>query len=82
MRVVVSDDGPGIPPDLQERIFEPFFTTRPLGTGTGLGLSICNAIVGAHDGTIALASEPGRGATFTVEIPALPPRETRAGRGS
>jgi signal transduction histidine kinase len=69
VRLEVSDDGPGIPPEIRERIFEPFFTTRPLGKGTGLGLSICNAIVGAHGGTMALANEPGRGATFTIDLP-------------
>ncbi len=72
VRLEVSDDGPGIPAGLRERIFEPFFTTRPLGNGTGLGLSICNAIVGAHGGTIAIASEPGRGATFTIDLPTMP----------
>ncbi len=72
VRVEVQDDGPGIAPELLERIFEPFFTTRPLGKGTGLGLSICSAIVGAHGGSIAVASEPGKGATFRVDLPAAP----------
>jgi PAS domain S-box-containing protein len=71
VRVEVEDDGPGIAPELLERIFEPFFTTRPPGKGTGLGLSICNAIVGAHEGTISVASVPGKGATFRVELPAV-----------
>ncbi len=72
VRVEVSDDGPGIPPELMERIFEPFFTTRPPGKGTGLGLSICNAIVGAHGGTIGVTSAPGKGSTFHLELPAAP----------
>jgi PAS domain S-box-containing protein len=72
VRVEVSDDGPGIPPELTERIFEPFFTTRPHGKGTGLGLSICNAIVGAHGGTIGVTSASGKGSTFHLELPAAP----------
>jgi two-component system NtrC family sensor kinase len=68
--VDVTDDGPGIPADLHQRVFEPFFTTKPAGEGTGLGLSICSGIVQEHGGRITLDSGPGRGATFTVELPA------------
>ncbi|MEI7705416.1 MAG: ATP-binding protein [Deltaproteobacteria bacterium] len=68
----VSDDGPGIPPDVLERIFEPFFTTRSPGTGTGLGLPICNAIVTTHGGTFTVESETGKGTTFRVELPVAP----------
>jgi len=67
--VDVTDDGPGIAPDLQARVFEPFFSTKPEGEGTGLGLSICLGIVKEHDGRITLRSAPGEGATFTVELP-------------
>ncbi len=66
----VTDTGMGIPPELQERIFEPFFTTKDVGKGTGLGLSTCMAIVRSHSGFISLNSEPGRGTSFTVYIPA------------
>ena len=79
VRLEVEDDGPGIPPELLERIFEPFFTTRPQGQGTGLGLSICNAIVGAHGGTLTVESVVGRGSTFRVELPAAPAEPGAAG---
>ncbi len=65
--VEVSDDGPGVPVDLQDRIFNPFFTTKP--TGSGLGLPIVRKIVDAHDGRIDLSSEPGRGTRFRVTLP-------------
>jgi len=68
----VSDNGIGVAPKDQPHIFESFFhleksRTRNLG-GTGLGLAICKAIVEAHKGRIAVASPPGQGATFTVEL--------------
>ncbi|MDP2627274.1 MAG: ATP-binding protein [Candidatus Rokubacteria bacterium] len=71
--IEVADSGPGIPREIQQRIFEPFFTTKPAGHGTGLGLSLCRGIVESHEGSIRLESEPGRGATFTIELPAAPP---------
>jgi len=71
VRLEVSDNGPGIPPELREKIFEPFFTTRTEGTGTGLGLSICHVIVKAHGGKLTVESEVGKGSTFRVELPAV-----------
>jgi PAS domain S-box-containing protein len=68
--VEVADDGPGIAPELRARIFEPFFTTRPVGEGTGLGLSISKQIAASHGGRIEVASEPGRGSSFRVRLPA------------
>ncbi|HEY6808717.1 MAG TPA: ATP-binding protein [Gemmatimonadales bacterium] len=68
--VSVSDDGPGIAPELAGKVFEPFFTTKAEGEGTGLGLSICQGIVKEHGGSITLDSAPGQGATFRVELPA------------
>ncbi len=65
----VTDTGPGIPADIQEKIFDPFFTTKPEGMGTGLGLSICYGIVHDHGGRIAVHSVPGHGATFTISLP-------------
>ena len=67
----ISDDGPGIPPEIVSRIFDPFFTTKPVGEGTGLGLSIVYGIVQEHGGEVGVESQPGRGATLTVELPAL-----------
>jgi two-component system NtrC family sensor kinase len=68
-RVEVADTGPGIPSDLLPRIFEPWVTTKPVGHGTGLGLSITREVIAAHAGSISVRSEPGRGTTFTIELP-------------
>lgn len=66
-RVEIEDTGNGIPPEQIKDIFTPFFTTRE--TGTGLGLSVSYGIIKNHGGTIAVASEPGKGARFTVMLP-------------
>ncbi|MSP59001.1 MAG: sensor histidine kinase [Myxococcales bacterium] len=76
--ITVADDGPGIPKDLLARIFDPFFTTKDVGQGSGLGLSIVHGIVERHGGTIAVDSEPGRGTTFTVTLPADQPQRVSA----
>jgi PAS domain S-box-containing protein len=73
VRVIVSDDGPGIAREHLPKIFDPFFTTRQVGAGAGLGLSLSNGIVEEHGGTISVESEPGAGATFVVELPSRPP---------
>ena len=65
--VDVTDDGPGVPPELRDRIFDPFFTTKP--EGSGLGLPIVRKIVDAHDGRIDLTSTPGLGTRFRVTLP-------------
>lgn len=69
------DNGPGIPKDHMLKIFEPFFTTKEIGQGTGLGLSISyDIIVNKHNGTIDVASEFGKGATFTIVLPIVTTR--------
>ena len=79
MRIEVSDNGPGIPADVQLRIFEPFFTTKPQGEGTGLGLSLCRGIVESHGGTMQVDSQQGRGARFVIDLPLETPTPASAG---
>lgn len=69
LKLLVLDNGPGIPEDLREQIFAPFFTTKPEGEGTGLGLYICQNIVKEHGGEIALESSTGKGTAFCVHLP-------------
>ena len=66
-RVVVSDNGEGIPPEIMQRMFEPFVTGKE--RGTGLGLAVSRRIVQEHGGTISAANQAGEGAVFTVELP-------------
>jgi signal transduction histidine kinase len=74
----IEDNGPGMDEPTRLRVFQPFFTTREPGLGVGLGLSNAYFIVTAHhDGTIRVASEPGKGATFSILLPvAEPSRDT------
>jgi two-component system cell cycle sensor histidine kinase/response regulator CckA len=66
----VNDTGSGIAREILPKIFDPFFTTKGPGEGTGLGLSIVYGIVKQHGGQVRVSSEPGRGTTFTVLLPA------------
>ena len=71
-RLVVADNGGGIPEDVLPRIFEPFFTTKEEQQRTGLGLAVAHSIVEQHAGTITVRSTPGQGTEFTVVLPGQP----------
>ncbi len=68
IRVSVIDNGPGVPPDLIGRVFDPFFTTKAVGHGTGLGLAVSRGIITALGGQLTLESQPGRGASFHIDV--------------
>jgi signal transduction histidine kinase len=71
VEIRITDNGPGIPPEVKSKIFEPFFTTKPTGSGTGLGLSMSYDIVTkGHGGELEVESSEGSGATFIVRLPA------------
>jgi two-component system NtrC family sensor kinase len=76
VRVTVEDTGPGIPPERLGKVFEPFYSTKLASGGTGLGLAISHDIVRRHGGSLSVASEPGSGARFTLELPRLMPPST------
>jgi len=69
--IEVIDNGEGMPDGVAMRAFDPFFTTKDPDRGTGLGLSICKGIIEELDGTIAIESQPGRGTTVRIEMPAV-----------
>src|SRR6185295_1948290 len=70
-----SDNGMGMPEDVQQKIFEPFFSTKG-AHGTGLGLSVSYSIIERHSGSISVVSEPGKGTNFTIDLPAAVVDET------
>ncbi len=80
--VEVQDDGTGIPPEIVDRIFDPFFTTKGVGKGTGLGLSTVLGIVKSHGGAVQVNTEPGKGTTFSVYLPAAPEEAVEGGGAS
>ncbi|HWQ91365.1 MAG TPA: hybrid sensor histidine kinase/response regulator [Clostridia bacterium] len=70
VKVMVADTGPGMPPEILPKIFQPYFTTKDTRQGTGLGLNIVQRLVKEARGALHLHTEPGRGTTFTVYLPA------------
>jgi signal transduction histidine kinase len=64
--IAVSDDGPGIAPEVAGRLFEPFFTTKP--RGTGLGLSLAREVAREHGGELTWMSKPGAGTEFLLRL--------------
>ena len=71
VRLEVTDNGDGIPPEIIDRIFDPFFTTKTADKGTGLGLSTTLGIIRTHGGSIRVKSEPGHGTCFSILLPAV-----------
>src|SRR5690606_14901736 len=69
VRIVVRDQGTGIPEELQERVFEPLFTTKQPGQGTGLGLPLVYNLVSGHGGAVSIESARGVGTSVTVRLP-------------
>ena len=69
IEIVVSDTGTGIPSEITESIFDPYFTTKKPGEGTGMGLALVKGIVESYGGKITVASQVGKGTTFTIYLP-------------
>lgn len=69
VRLVVEDNGCGIPKDLRKHVFEPFFTTKKEGKGTGIGLTVVKRMVEEHGGWIQVQSEEEKGTTFIMNFP-------------
>ncbi|MBN2439271.1 MAG: cache domain-containing protein [Deltaproteobacteria bacterium] len=81
VEIDIADTGRGIAEENLGKLFTPFFTTKPLGKGTGLGLSIVYGIIKMHRGQIQVSSQAGKGTTFTVTLPMIPPK-TEASPGT
>jgi signal transduction histidine kinase len=68
--IEITDNGGGIPKDVQKKIFDPFFTTKAIGKGTGMGLPISyQVIVDRHQGKLSFTSTPNEGTTFKIQLP-------------
>jgi signal transduction histidine kinase/CheY-like chemotaxis protein len=69
IRISVTDDGPGIEPDILDKIFDPYFTTKEFGKGSGIGLAVVHGIVKSHMGAVMVTSRKGEGARFDILFP-------------
>jgi two-component system, NtrC family, sensor kinase len=69
VRILVEDNGQGVPSSIADQIFEPFFTTKEVGKGTGLGLSVCQSLLAAVGGSLSLDTSYTSGARFVVHLP-------------
>jgi PAS domain S-box-containing protein len=78
VKLCISDNGPGIAPEMLTKVFDPFFSTKDVGQGTGMGLAMCHVIMEECNGGIDVISEKGKGTTVVLDIPAVPSAE-RAG---
>ncbi|MDZ7655957.1 MAG: ATP-binding protein [Sulfurimicrobium sp.] len=67
--IAISDNGCGMPEEIQQQIFEPFFTTKDVGIGTGLGLTVVRDIVKVHGGKVSIESQPNAGTTVSIRLP-------------
>jgi CheY-like chemotaxis protein len=77
VQISITDNGPGVAPEVRSHLFEPFFTTKGVGRGTGLGLATAYGILGDHGGRIACDSQLGGPTTFRIELPKLSRRVQR-----
>jgi PAS domain S-box-containing protein len=71
LQLTVTDNGPGISTDIQDKIFDPFFTTKRQGEGTGLGLAVVHGIIRGHNGAIRVSSIPGENTKFETYLPLI-----------
>lgn len=69
VKIIIKDNGKGMPSEVKEHIFDPFFTTKDVGKGMGLGLSISYGIIEKHNGNIDVISEPGKGTELIISLP-------------
>ena len=82
VEIRISDNGKGIPKEVQPKIFDPFFTTKEVGKGTGQGLAISyNVIVDKHGGSLSFDTEEGKGTTFIIRIPIEPEEDANEDGG-
>jgi signal transduction histidine kinase/PAS domain-containing protein/ActR/RegA family two-component response regulator len=73
VKIVIKDNGPGVPDNIGGRIFEPFFTTKEVGDGTGIGLAFCHRIIHSHGGKIWLDQSYTKGSKFCITLPVAAP---------